>query len=350
MAVKLRDSLEWLLLVAVIFGGGAIAQAQNDAAPSTDKQAADEPPAGKIVRIGPSGDSEISIDSATIEGESADASERPELPKHWIGILGGPVSDELRAQIDIPENQGVMVRQVVPGSPADKAGLKSFDILLKANDTNLADVRDLTSLVRSQGENGGKITLDVLRRGEHESVTLTPESRPEEVGDGSGALMGPMGPMGPGMRAWHLNPRDPLTYNFRSLPGRSRIPGSNLSQMPSGVSVSIQKQNDGPAHITVQRGNDTWTIVGDDPSSLEQLPEDVRPFVEQLLAGGGRMQMSIPTLPGMHGTPGPPAGIYNGTLQERLDRMEQQLEEMQQRMRDEIDQMRSDEAAATSRW
>jgi hypothetical protein len=32
-----------------------------------------------------------------------------------------------------------------------------------------------------------------------------------------------------------------------------------------------------------------------------------------------------------------------------LDRMEQQLEEMQRRMRDEIDQMRSDEAAATSR-
>ena len=76
--------------------------------------------------------------------------------------------------------------------------------------------------------------------------------------------------------------------------------------MPNGVSVSIQKQNDEPAHITVKRGNDTWDIVGDDPSSLAQLPDDVRPFVEQLLAGGGRMQLQMPTMPGMRRMPRTP--------------------------------------------
>ena len=62
--------------------------------------------------------------------------------------MGGPVTPELRAQIDIPEGQGLLVRQVVPDSPAAKAGLKNFDILLRANDTDLHDMRDLMELVR----------------------------------------------------------------------------------------------------------------------------------------------------------------------------------------------------------
>jgi membrane-associated protease RseP (regulator of RpoE activity) len=346
MHAKLRDSLEWVLLVVVVFGGGAIAQAQNEQPQTGQSQngaaidqagpTADQPP-GKIVRIGPAGGSQITIDPSALDGESVDETQQPELPKHWIGILGGPVSDELRAQIEIPADQGVLVRQVVPGSPAEKAGLKAFDVLLKANDTNLSDVRDLTNLVRREGESGGKITLDVLRRGAHQSITLTPEARPEDAGFGGDAFAGP----GPGMQAWHLGPRDPLSFGFRNLaPGMRLSPGFNLNQIPNGVSVSIQKQNDEPAHITVQRGNDTWTIVGDDPASLAQLPEDLRPFVEKLLQSPGQVQMSMPGMPGMMGSPGAFSG---GGMQERLHRMEQQMEEMQQRMQMQFDQNPSDE-------
>ncbi len=155
--------------------------------------------------------------------------------------------------------------------------------------------------------------------------------------------------VGPGAQAWHLNPRDPLSFNFRGMPGaRPMMGGFNFNQMPSGVSVSIQKQNDEPAHIVVKRGNDTWEIVGDDPSSLAQLPDDLRPFVEQMLAGTGSGRLPImpqvPLMPGM----GPPAGFHRGELQQRLDEMQQQLEELQQRMRDQIDAMETEDAATDS--
>ena len=195
---------------------------------------------------------------------------------------------------------------------ADKAGLKVFDVLLRANDTNLTDVADLTELVRSQGESGGQITLDVLRRGQHETIAVTPAARPEPSVTPFGRRGGPM--------------------QFRMFrPGMALSqPGLGPSQMPNGVSVSIQKENDEPAQITVQRGNDAWHIVGDDPASLAQLPDDVRPFVEQLLAGGGRMQ--LPTMPGMPLMPSPPGlpGAFNDdAMQQQLHRMEQQLQQMQ---------------------
>lgn len=334
MSAKLRDSLEWLLMVAMIFGGGAIAQAQHDAA-------TDEQPPGKIVRIGP-GDNQISIDGAAIEGESTDVGAAPQAPKPWIGVFLAPISAELRAQLDIPADQGVLARQVVPGSPAQKAGLKPYDILLAANGEKLANASQLTDLVRREGDKSAEITLDVLRRGEQLSIVLTPEARPDVASFSRGGASS----VAPDPQAWHLNPRDPLTFGFRGMPGPRPMPGFNFNQMPNGVSVSIQKQNDGPAHITVKRGNDTWDIVGDDPKSLATLPEDLRPFVEQMLAGAQSGQ--LPTLPQMPMMPGmgPPAGFRDGELQQRLDQMQQQLEELQQRMHDQINAMETEEAAA----
>ncbi len=105
--------------------------------------------------------------------------------------------------------------------------------------------------------------------------------------------------------------------------------------MPNGVSVSIQKQNDEPAHITVKRGNDSWEIVGDDPASLAQLPEDLRPFVERLLSDSGSMTMQMPTLPPMPGMTRPGMmgpgirGFNDDEMQQQLHRMEQQLQQMQ---------------------
>ena len=97
------------------------------------------------------------------------------------------------------------------------------------------------------------------------------------------------------------------TIPFPRVRARHGAPGPNvnLNQMPNGVSVSIQKQNDEPAHITVQRGNDTWNIVGDDPASLEQLPKMCGRLSSNCSSGGGPMQIPLPAMPNMP-IPSPP--------------------------------------------
>src|SRR5262245_35702388 len=129
---NLRSSLEWALMVALVLAGGAIAQAQNDQTVSDETQ----PPTGKIVRIGPADSSDLTVSGDSSNGQiQLDGPEQqPDMPKLWIGVLGGPVPDELRAQLDIPADQGVLLRHVAPDSPAEKAGLKVFDVLLRAND------------------------------------------------------------------------------------------------------------------------------------------------------------------------------------------------------------------------
>jgi membrane-associated protease RseP (regulator of RpoE activity) len=328
---SLRNSLEWALMVALVFGAGAIAQAQHEEE-------------GRVVQIGPSTDG---AEVATEETEVGAAESPPvEQPKHWIGLLGGPVTPELRAHVLVPEDQGLMVRQVVPESPAAKAGLKDFDILLRANETELREMRDLVEIVKTAGDASEQITLEVLRAGKRETVYITPAARPEKIANlptlesptGIPAFGGNLQGVPEDVLKFfeHRGAREGGPFAFRSFgPGMMVPQHGGVGNIPSGVSVSIQKQGDGPAHITVKRGEETWTVSGDDLGSLEQLPADVRPFVEQLLQGGGSIGMPLPELQNYNITvpgSGPHGMLSDPGILDRLDSMERHLRKLEERL------------------
>ena len=58
--------------------------------------------------------------------------------------------------------EGTVIRAVTPNSPADKAGLKADDILLKFNGKDLVSATALSDLVR-QRKAGDEVTLDIQR-------------------------------------------------------------------------------------------------------------------------------------------------------------------------------------------
>ena len=282
---SVRGSVEWALTVALVLGVGAIAQAQNDQ-PSDDH----------IVKIGHTDADPGQPNLPPPEDGGAglrDVTPQPQAPQYWIGLSGSPIPPDhmLRAQVDLPENEGLLVQLVASSGPASKAGLKQFDILVKANDKELHEMQDLVDLVASEGPKKGEIKLDVLRRGKHETVTVTPEDRPANA---SAAMPRP-NMLGGAFGGGQFGDPNDLLQQFRSIgpgvivgggSGMSASGSNGLANMPNGVSVSVQKENNQPAHVTVKRGNDTWNIVGDDPESLKQLPEDLRPFVEQMVQSG----------------------------------------------------------------
>ena len=83
----------------------------------------------------------------------------------FLGVEVVPLSSALSDQLDLPEGFGVLVDYVVPGSPADMAGVKTHDILKMLNDQILTGSEQLSVLVRSLKE-GQDVTLVVLRKGQ----------------------------------------------------------------------------------------------------------------------------------------------------------------------------------------
>lgn len=89
----------------------------------------------------------------------------------WLGIEFGKVSQELAKQRGLAEPTGVLIRRVVEGSPAERAGLKADDIVLTCNDAPIATAQDLVARVAAL-KPGAEVKLEVLRDGERKTVTV----------------------------------------------------------------------------------------------------------------------------------------------------------------------------------
>jgi hypothetical protein len=98
------------------------------------------------------------------------------LSEYWIGIDGIAPDEALRAQLEIPPGQGLLVNQVVEESPAARAGLKPYDVLLACQDKPLVEIGDLAKIIEEQKE--ALLSLRLIRGGKRIIIEITPQKRP----------------------------------------------------------------------------------------------------------------------------------------------------------------------------
>ena len=83
------------------------------------------------------------------------------------GLLGVNIQDvtpELAKSLGLKESKGALVSQVVPGGPADKAGLEQGDVIVNFDGQPVGDSKDLPRIVASTPV-GKTVTVKLLRDG-----------------------------------------------------------------------------------------------------------------------------------------------------------------------------------------
>jgi hypothetical protein len=98
---------------------------------------------------------------------------------YMIGVSCQPASEALRAQLGI--DFGLVVDSVVEDSPSTGL-IEQYDLLLRAGDSDLTDVPVLVEAVKAAGEGEKELEIVLLRRGEKQSVSVTPKKRDGEFG------------------------------------------------------------------------------------------------------------------------------------------------------------------------
>jgi serine protease Do len=101
------------------------------------------------------------------------------VTRGWLGVSIQPVDDDIRAALNLKEAKGALVAEVIPGTPAAKAGVIDGDLIVKLNGRNLADPRDLTRSISSLAP-GEKARLTVVRSGAEKVLTVTLGQREAE--------------------------------------------------------------------------------------------------------------------------------------------------------------------------
>lgn len=98
------------------------------------------------------------------------------MRRGYLGIGLTDLTPELRTHFGTPEDAGVMVAKVEPGSPAEKAGVKVGDILTSVDGKEIKSSWDAHWNVRSQ-EDGQQVPLEIWRNGKVQTLTATVEKR-----------------------------------------------------------------------------------------------------------------------------------------------------------------------------
>jgi len=96
----------------------------------------------------------------------------------WLGVHTVDLTDQLAKYFEVKDGRGILISEVVLESPAEKAGLKAGDILIKANGERIEDTPDLHDVIGDH-EEGDEIELVVLRKGKEMKLKATLEERPD---------------------------------------------------------------------------------------------------------------------------------------------------------------------------
>lgn len=340
--MKCKNQLtESLLVAAIMVTAGLFVQAHVANAQETAQEGE---PEGRIVQIGPTDNQQA--DLPAVREEAA-----PEEVGYWIGISGRNIeSDILRTQLQLAEDSGVVIEEVVPDSPAEKSGLRKHDIILRANGDMVDSMTVLQDLV-SKGKDK-PIDLKILRLGKETAVSVTPAERPadfHQLSQQQGQGFDPFRDQGNALRQlFQFNGGAGLPGGFRVFgPGMVFNNRMDFGKLPNGVSVSITRENDGPAQITVRKGEQTWSLSSDDAEALQKLPEDVRQYVEGLMSGGidirkelgnfdwqAELQHMLPNnlgqMPNMQGFQ-----QQENRVMKRMEELEKRIEQLQEQVEED---------------
>jgi membrane-associated protease RseP (regulator of RpoE activity) len=140
----------------------------------------------------------------------------PEMkPAPFLGVVTRQPSPEVRTMTGVAEGFGLVVEEVMPNSPAAKAGIQRYDLVTMFNDQRLANMEQLSALVRATGKDGD-VSLTVKRAGAEQKISVKIGERMMPVHE-------------EGRHGFHMPDRDQMNQWMqgmkRSMPSQEQMRG-----------------------------------------------------------------------------------------------------------------------------
>jgi S1-C subfamily serine protease len=109
-----------------------------------------------------------------------DLKTKGEIIRPWLGVSVGKISPEIQEYFNLDSNKGAIILDVYPDSPADKAGLKTYDIIKEIDQAEIENPNDVVNKINEKGINE-RILIRVLRDGETELLFARIGRKPNKL-------------------------------------------------------------------------------------------------------------------------------------------------------------------------
>ena len=115
----------------------------------------------------------FSIASNTVRAIANELITNGKVERGAIGIAYNLLTPRAAAALSLPaQTQGIIISQILSGSPAGQAGLKVNDVITKINDQQIDGTHPITSILLHTRP-GDKVKLTIIRDGKQQTVDLT---------------------------------------------------------------------------------------------------------------------------------------------------------------------------------
>lgn len=168
-------------------------------------------PSGGSIGIGFAIPSELAAD--IIEQLKADGL----VQRGWLGVEFQPVNEAVAASLGLDGPHGALVAGVVEDGPAEKAGVRVGDVILRLDGEKLNDPKDLPRLV-AKTKAGSRVELEVLRNGKTRNLDVK-IGRSESEAELASALPDQAEPARLGVQLSELTPDVRQRFGIRQSDG-----------------------------------------------------------------------------------------------------------------------------------
>jgi serine protease Do len=179
----------------------------------------------------------------------------------YLGVSLQPLDENIADSLGLPKDRGELVRSVVPGEAAAKAGIQQGDVIVKVAGRDVTPEETLSYIIANTSV-GTRVPVEFIRDGRRQTVQVQVGQRPTDeelarqgggVGDDEGQAMAEEAPVAPGTAlGLSLQPLNPQIIRALNLPAdvhgvvvTSIDPSSDASEKGlrrGDVIVSVNRQ------------------------------------------------------------------------------------------------------------
>jgi membrane-associated protease RseP (regulator of RpoE activity) len=233
----------------------------------------------------------------TLVNQEAEATESEETTGRWLGVQVTELPPVLQKHLQL--KHGVLAEDILPDTPAAKAGIEQFDVLLSIEGENITLPEDVREAVQNAKE-GEPLSIELLHNGKQMTLKIVPAPRPtiratETQEDPHAIASGAAASQEEFLKHQH----QAMKAIERALAGRQAAnmmfmrPGivAERLELPKDVTVSITRRGPQPAKIHVERGEESWDV---NEKTLDKLPQELQAPVAAMVQGPMPFSIKLP--------------------------------------------------------
>lgn len=120
------------------------------------------------------------LEDGSARSERGNTQRAEAKPSPFLGVATAEVPEMLADHLRLSDRSGVIVRTVVPDSPAEKAGLSVNDIITGLDGKPVADPGAFTAAINNR-KPGDSVTVDLIHKGEPRNINIKLGNRPADA-------------------------------------------------------------------------------------------------------------------------------------------------------------------------